>query len=97
MRIGDKIRVVRVERGYSQEYLAMELGIDTATYGRIERGQTKLTVDRLLDISNALDIEPFCFFIDEEREHLIGNLYKEIKSLKSRNQEILKTLKTQKL
>lgn len=97
MRIGDKIRVARVERGYSQEYLAMELGIDTATYGRIERGQTKLTVDRLLDISNALDVEPFCFFIDEERDHLLSNLHKEIKSLKSINQEILKTLKTQKL
>ncbi|MEA1874558.1 MAG: helix-turn-helix transcriptional regulator, partial [Bacteroidota bacterium] len=84
-------------RGYSQEYLAMELGIDTATYGRIERGQTKLTVNRLLEISNVFDVEPFCFFIDEAREHLNGNLYKEISILKLITQEILETLKKQKL
>ncbi len=97
MEIGDKIRAMRVKKGFSQEYLAMELDIDTATYGRIERGQTKLTVDRLTEISNAFDVDPVCFFINEEQEYVISNLYKEIQSLKTVNKQILETLKTKEL
>lgn len=67
MFIQEKIRIKRLEKGLTQEYLAMKLGIDTATYGRIERSQIKLTIDRFIEISNTLETNPSYFLM---RNHL---------------------------
>lgn len=57
MAVHNKIRVVRISKGLSQSNMADELGIDTANYGRMERGQTKITLDRLEAIANILEVE----------------------------------------
>lgn len=55
MKINDTIRLLRLHKGYSQEYIAEQIGIDAVTYGRIERGITKLTIERLDEISKILE------------------------------------------
>jgi transcriptional regulator with XRE-family HTH domain len=50
------IKNVRRKKGISQESLAYDLGIDYSTYGKIERGQIGLSVDRLDRIAEILDV-----------------------------------------
>jgi transcriptional regulator with XRE-family HTH domain len=53
----DKIRFIRVYKGYSQEYMAYKLGISQRAYSKIERGETKLTLYRLNQICKLLEID----------------------------------------
>lgn len=51
-----KIRSKRLEKNYSQAYLASRLKISQSYYAKIENGITKLTVDELIEISEILNI-----------------------------------------
>lgn len=51
------IKTVRKEQGISQESVAYDLGIDYSTYGKIERGQISLTVDRMEKIAKILNVK----------------------------------------
>ena len=54
--VGTKIKKHREERGITQEYIANEMGITQSTYGRLEKSDKKLSVDRLTEIAKILDI-----------------------------------------
>ncbi len=54
--IADKIRLLRLERGFSQENMADSLGISTTSYGDIERGKTDITLSRLMQIAKIYGI-----------------------------------------
>lgn len=56
MEIGTKIRKVREIKGWSQEKLAAELDMTTAGYGRIERNEVSVNVDKLLKIAEVLEV-----------------------------------------
>ena len=55
MKVHENIRVVRMARGLTQEFMARKLKMDIANYSRIERGVAKLTVERLQEISDILN------------------------------------------
>ncbi|MEZ5174240.1 MAG: helix-turn-helix transcriptional regulator [Bacteroidia bacterium] len=55
--ITERIREIRSGRSISQEYMANELGIDTSSYHRLERGTSPLSVTRLSEIARILDVE----------------------------------------
>jgi len=54
--VTENIKNIRRQKGISQESIAYDLGIDYSTYGKIERGQIGLTVDRLEKIATILDV-----------------------------------------
>ncbi|AZP30490.1 MULTISPECIES: helix-turn-helix domain-containing protein [Acinetobacter] len=54
--IGQLIRTRRTQQKITQESLALQCGIDRSYMGRIERGEVNLTVEKLYEISNALEI-----------------------------------------
>ncbi|MDF7816476.1 helix-turn-helix transcriptional regulator [Runella sp. MFBS21] len=54
--LADKIRLLRLERGFSQENMADSLGISTTSYGDIERGKTDITLSRLMQIAEIYGI-----------------------------------------
>lgn len=54
----DKLRLLRREREYSQEYMAYRLDISQKAYSDIESGKTKLKNDILLKLSNIFEISP---------------------------------------
>lgn len=54
--IGQRIREVRLWRNLSQEDLGERAGSDLKTVSRLENGITSPSVDRLLDIADALDV-----------------------------------------
>ena len=51
------IRKIREYRNYTQEYLAMKLGISQNAYSKIELGYTRITLERLIQVSQILDVE----------------------------------------
>lgn len=56
-KVNEHIRLLRLQRGYSQENMADMLGLSTTAYGDIERGKTDLTLTRLSQIANVLHVE----------------------------------------
>ena len=53
---GQKLRLFREFRNYSQEYVAEKLGITQTAYSRIENNQTKVTADRLSQLADILNV-----------------------------------------
>lgn len=53
-----KIRQLRELRGYSQQYMAQQLGISQRAYSKIERNETQLNWKRIAEIASILDIDP---------------------------------------
>lgn len=60
--LGDAIRERRIELGYSQEGFAQAHGIERARYGRIERGEANLTLDKVFELCELLEIAPSDLF-----------------------------------
>ncbi len=54
--IPENLRRLRQMRNYSQDYVAMKSHISQNAYSKIELGYSKLTVDRLLYIADALEV-----------------------------------------
>jgi transcriptional regulator with XRE-family HTH domain len=55
--IASNIRNARIFRNYSQDYVAFKLGISQNAYSKVECGYTKVTVDRLIEIAQILEVE----------------------------------------
>ncbi len=54
--IATNIRRIRESKGYTQEYIALKLGISQNAYSKIELGYTKITLERLFQIADVLEI-----------------------------------------
>lgn len=69
-KLGQQIRKIREEQGYSQEDFAIEAGLDRSYMGGIERGERNIAALNLIKIAKALGVE-------------VGELFPPIKQLKS--------------
>jgi len=57
MDVVENIRNIRKHKGISHEAMAVNLGISQTAYTKIERRETKLTVDRLQKIAEILEVQ----------------------------------------
>ncbi len=55
-KIGDNLRKIREIKGIKQEAVAKQLGITINGYGKIERGESAINIDRLEQIATILGI-----------------------------------------
>ena len=62
-KIASNIRGFRKDKGVSQEELALSAGLNRAYIGYIERGERRPSVDTLMSIAVALDLELHKLFI----------------------------------
>ena len=53
--IGNKIRILREEKGFSQENLASALDITQSNYARLEKDDNRISVPRLIVIARTLE------------------------------------------
>ena len=60
-KIGQNIRKLRKERGFSQEILAYEAGVERSQMGKIERG-AGVSIGTLFKLSKTLKVEIRDFF-----------------------------------
>ena len=64
-KIGAKIRERRLAKGYTQDYIANHLDVDTSHISNIEHGRCKVSLTALVGIANALDCSVDYFLISE--------------------------------
>ena len=55
--VNEKIRKVRESKAWSQEQMAEKLNMSLNSYAKIERGETKLSLDKLEQIAQVFDID----------------------------------------
>ena len=55
--IAQNLRRIREIKGLKQENVASKLGITTNGYGKIERGETSLNLDRLSQLADVFGVE----------------------------------------
>lgn len=55
--IARNIRTIRKEQGLSQEDLALKAGVDRSYLGYVENGKHNITILKLQQIANALNLE----------------------------------------
>lgn len=65
--VGQKIKKLRELRNYTQEYMALNLNITQTAYCKIEKEESKLTIIRLNEIAQVLDVEPLQILTFDER------------------------------
>ncbi len=88
MKIHEKIRNIRIAKGYTQEYVATKLNIDPANYGRIERGKTALTVERLEQLSKILDFDIASLFNDNQNINYSAEIINYLKKISQLQKEL---------
>jgi len=57
MNIGDNIKKFRELKNIPREQLASELGLSVSGYSKIERGEIDLTVSRVQEIAQILEVD----------------------------------------
>jgi len=57
MVIGNKLRRLRIEKGYSQEYLAAVLAISQKTYSNMENDKSSISIDTLKKIAEEYKVD----------------------------------------
>lgn len=53
---GQNLRKIRVEKGWSQDRLALRAGIDRSYMGRVERGEVNITIVKVYQIAEVLGV-----------------------------------------
>jgi transcriptional regulator with XRE-family HTH domain len=94
----NKIRDIRKDKGYSHEYMAHLLDISQVAYSKIEKNETKLTVDRLFKIAeiletkieDVLDIKADKIYNQDLKDNSIG--HQEIQNMYQDNKEVYEKL-----
>lgn len=66
--VGEKIRKIRIIKGYSQEYIANLLEISQSAYSDIERGKTKINLERLSKVALIFELD-VNYIMDFDENH----------------------------
>lgn len=65
---GKRIKEIRKERRMSQSDLADKVGVGTSQISMIEAGKRTTSVERLMDIANALNVDIVELYDDDSKE-----------------------------
>jgi transcriptional regulator with XRE-family HTH domain len=66
-RIANRVRDLRIERGWSQPELARRSALSNAMVSMVERGERTSSLDALSALANALEVDPAILLtVDEE-------------------------------
>lgn len=66
MNYGKRIRQIRERKGIKACYVAECIGMTPGGYNGIEKGRTKLAVEKALQIAHALNVDIKEIFFDQE-------------------------------
>lgn len=77
-KIGSNLRKLRELKNISQEFMANKLEVSIKSYSNIENNVTKITLERLTQICEILEINPLAMmnFDSEKIIHSITNSHK---------------------
>ena len=55
--LAQNLKSIRIEKGFAQERLALEAGVDRTVVSKIERAVTNPSLEILLRLANQLEVE----------------------------------------
>lgn len=85
-KILEKITQKRSQKGYTYENMAHDLGLTPSGYRKIEKGETKLSVEKMFQISTVLDI-PINELLDIGENWIQNNSYNKDSSISAQKIE----------
>jgi transcriptional regulator with XRE-family HTH domain len=71
MQVSDKLKFIRHIKQWSQEEVAHRLNISPSTYGSIERGETKLSLERLKELAMVFEVD-LAQLLDSKEENFFN-------------------------
>lgn len=101
MELHEKIRVMREMNQWSQEEMAEKLAMSANGYAKIERGQTKLTFDKLNQIAQIFKIDvvelitkekPLFLLVGDNSHNYGSNYYGNNEALIAENEKLKLTI-----
>lgn len=86
MEIYDKVRIMREVNQWSQEDMAEKMGMSVTGYAKIERGQSKIHYDKLVQLAQIFNIsvsdlisvdekKPTWYFRENNTQNIHANYY----------------------
>lgn len=63
--LGQRIKLLRIEKGLTQFDVATKMGIDDSSYRKIESGRTNPTARTLYKLAEALDVSVGQLFLED--------------------------------
>lgn len=87
----ENIRKYRNLKGFSQEYMAGKMNLTQSSYAKIENNETKLTIDRVNEISKILEID-FFQLLYKKKHNVYSNEIGNVENLNLENKQLLKEL-----
>ncbi|MEY5047613.1 MAG: hypothetical protein RLZZ175_972 [Bacteroidota bacterium] len=58
MKIGNNIREIREQKKWSQEYVAEMLNMSVNGYGKIERNEVDINIEKLQQVAQLFEVKP---------------------------------------
>jgi len=68
--IGERIRYYRTDRGLTQNQLAEKINVSFQQIQKYENGHTNISVNRLMQLAEALKISPSSLILSDEKLYL---------------------------
>ena len=90
--LGKKIRLLRHQKGWSQEDVAVQLSISIPAFSKIETGITDINLSRLEQISKLFNlsvVEMLTYKDPEDEQKYLSELDLITKRLEERNTEVI--------
>jgi transcriptional regulator with XRE-family HTH domain len=72
MPVREKIRLLRLSRKWTQEYIAEKLGMSPHGYGALERGDSKIDTERLEEIAQLFEL-PTSELYDADTQNIFNS------------------------
>lgn len=66
MTLGEKLKKIRINKNFTQEYLSQELGVSQKTYSNFENDKTSPSFSQIEQIANTLNTSIIDFLTDEK-------------------------------
>ena len=95
---GQNLKRARKDKGYSQEVLSEIADIDLSHYGAVERGESAITIQKLFQITNAINIPMRYLFSGEpgrpsnEKEDALERLIEFLRSVDTEDLDLFNDL-----
>ena len=86
MKPNERIKEIRIKKGYSQEYLAQHSGMSRAQYASIEQGRKRLYAHELASISKALGTTADFILFGYEIDKMYGYFIRTFAQLEKEDQ-----------